>query len=236
MKFRDRLFRSPLLVCVAAGSITLFTGCSGESSQFLSNATTHLSGAARGPVRPAVSENVLWSFSSIGPIVPVASVVADASGALYGTLQQGGVKTGICYNLGGCGGVFKLTESASKWTATIIYSFTGGTDGAAPVGNLYIDSSGTIYGTTVEAGSTSCGSNYGCGTVFKLIPSGSTYTESTLYDFQGGKDGAGPAAGLLPANGVFYGTTEAGGDTAGNGTVFEVSNKGHEMVLHRFLG
>ena len=70
---------------------------------------------------------------------------------------------------------------------TILYAFQGGNDGAGPGGALVMDASGAIYGTTGLGGDGTCYN--GCGTVFKLTPSGSAYTESILYSFQGGSDG-----------------------------------------------
>jgi uncharacterized repeat protein (TIGR03803 family) len=76
--------------------------------------------------------------------------------------------------------------------------------------------------------------------VFKLTPSGSGYTETILYSFKGSdqNDGSGPGAGLvIDASGALYGTTEYGGDSAGDGTVFKIAANAEsytETVLHRF--
>jgi uncharacterized repeat protein (TIGR03803 family) len=84
---------------------------------------------------------------------------------------------------------------------------------------------GTLYGTTY--GNPAIGN----GTVFSVTPSG---TETVLYSFKGGSDGAGPRAGLLEFNGLLYGTTLGGGN--GNGTVFNVTLAGTETVVHSFQG
>jgi uncharacterized repeat protein (TIGR03803 family) len=238
----------PVILGITA-ALAVLTACSGGASQSQllglgqQNPGSSRLGAktsARLPTsarRQLATEKVLYAFNSSGPYNPVASVISDASGALYGTLQDGGVKTGFCYYIAGCGGVFKLTPNGSGYTESVLYEFTGGSDGAGPFGNLYMDSSGALYGTAAYAGSTTCGLTLGCGTVFKLVPSGSTYTESTLYKFKGGTDGASPVAGLIAnQTGALYGTTQAGGDAAGDGSVFKLTASGREHILHRFHG
>ena len=152
----------------------------------------------------------------------------------------------------GCGTVFKLTPSGSSYTEAILHSFQGGSDGAAPSDALIADSTGALHGTTqFGGGATACtgtgiDSGYsGCGTVFKLTPSGSGYTEKILHVFKGGtKDGSRPRSALLAGkNGIFYGLTVNGGAAGssctlngivGCGTIFEVSKSGKERVLHSF--
>lgn len=88
----------------------------------------------------------------------------------------------------------------------VLYSFQGSPDGSDPSANLLADSSGVLYGTTTGGGTMHNG------TVFKLTPSGGGYTESVLYNFQGGSDGAHPYSSLIAdARGALYGTTAAGG-------------------------
>ena len=122
-----------------------------------------------------------------------------------------------------------LTATPPAWsqTETVIYSFTGGADGANPVfGTLVRDAKGNLFGTTVQGGAA------GNGTVFQITPTG---TEKVLYSFAGGTDGANPTAGLLRAKGNLFGTTVYGG-TFGAGTVFEIPKKGAEKVLYSFSG
>jgi hypothetical protein len=136
----------------------------------------------------------------------------------------------------------------------ILYSFQGGTDGSSPVGHMVFDASGDLYGTTTNGGSSSCRSDFQCGTVYQLAPPaqpGGIWTETVLYVFQGNTsgDGSSPLGGLTIDNaGNLYGTTATGG--AGNcvvlgilmgcGTVFELSPpkmKGEawtEEVLYSF--
>jgi uncharacterized repeat protein (TIGR03803 family) len=115
-------------------------------------------------------------------------------------------------------------------TFSSLYAFAGSPDGAVPVSNV-TTLSGTLYGTTSQGGSGTCGST-GCGTVFAISPSGS---EHVVYDFAGGTDGADPQAGLTSLNGRLYGTTRGGGSKQNYGTVFELITSG-ERVLHRFTG
>lgn len=114
-------------------------------------------------------------------------------------------------------------------TEVILHSFTGGADGASPYAGLIFDPSRNLYGTTVAGGnSTACAG--GCGTAFKITPGG---TETILYDFAGGTDGASPYGGVIRnANSDLFGTTTFGGFYVG--TVFELAPGGAETLLHTF--
>jgi uncharacterized repeat protein (TIGR03803 family) len=172
---------------------------------------------------------VLYKFSGgTDGSQPSAGLILDASGNLYGTTNQGGPS--------GDGTVFKLTKSSDgSWTESVLYSFAGGTDGATPIAEVTFDASGNLYGTTQYGGA------FSAGTVFELAPnSGGTWTESLLYSFTGGSDGANPWAGLIfDAGGNLYGTTYAGG-ASGDGTVFKLTPNSDgtwtESVLHSFTG
>jgi uncharacterized repeat protein (TIGR03803 family) len=189
----------------------------------------------------AQTENVLYNFTfnnnGADGIDPVASLIFDASGNLYGTTNQGGT-----YN---DGTVFELTpQVGGVWTETVLHSFQG-TDGAGPGrnGGLIFDAAGNLYGMATGGGA------YGYGTVFELTPSaGGGWTATVLHDFAyGGTDGAYPSGGLIfDAAGNLYGTTNWGGtgpctsegNLVGCGTVFELSPKAGgvwaERVLHSF--
>ena len=162
----------------------------------------------------AQTESVLYSFSGTPDgAIPGAAPVFDSSGNLFSTTPSGGAS--------GYGTVFMLTPSGSE---SIVYSFTGGSDGSSPYGGL-ISNGSVFYGTT------STGGAYGYGTVFKLTPSGEI---AILYSFHGGADGGTPLCTLvMDALGNLYGTTQAGG--SGYGTVFEVTPSGTETVLHSFF-
>jgi len=163
---------------------------------------------------------------------PLAGLITDASGNLYGTTFQGGS--------GGDGTVFKLTPPAiggGSWTESILLNFSG-TNGSSPAAALIKDATGNLYGTTTSGGAANQG------TVFKLIPpakSGGSWTESILLSFNG-TDGNGPHASLImDGGGNLYGTTRAGG-AYGDGTVFELlpparsGGSWTEAILHSFDG
>lgn len=145
---------------------------------------------------------------------PYGSLFLDASGNLYGTTSGGGPSA--------AGTVFKLDHTGKE---SVLYAFTGGSDGATPVAGVIRDAAGNIYGTTAAGGGSN---NYG--TVFKVDTTGK---ETVLHAFAGGTDGEFPQGGLVrDASGSLYGTTAAGG--ASNGTVFKLDASGNETVLHRF--
>ncbi len=159
--------------------------------------------------------DVLYSFAGGSDgAYPMASVLRDKAGNLYGTTQSGGFDD--------VGTVFKLTPMGVE---SVLHSFGSGVDGVYPTASLIIDKAGNLYGTTEEGGT-----NHG-GTVFKLAPDG---TENILYSFSGA-DGASPVAGLVRKAENFYGTTEFGG-TNNAGVVFKLAKDGEESVLHSFSG
>jgi uncharacterized repeat protein (TIGR03803 family) len=165
-----------------------------------------------------------------------AGLIFDANRNLYGTTAFGGTS--------GDGTVFKLKpNSDGSWTESVLYSFSGGTDGIWPYASLTFDVHGNLYGTTTGGGSGRCGG--GCGTVFKLKPnSDGSWTEKVLYSFHRGADGAGPGASLIfDAAGNLYGTTAGGGSRkcyGGCGTVFRLKPNSDgswtEKVLYKFTG
>lgn len=180
-------------------------------------------------------ESILHNFlGGVDGDYPDSSLIADASGDLYGTTDGGG---GGKY---GNGTVYKLTPNGGShgtgYSESIVYAFNGGTDGAQPFGPLIADKNGAFYGTTVNGGGFTRSGN---GTVYKLKPNQNGYSESVLYRFQGGLDGANPFDALLPDGaGSFYGTTTAGG-TANAGTVFKLSKNARgysESVVYSFDG
>jgi hypothetical protein len=163
----------------------------------------------------------LYSFTGGPDGGSPTGIVLNSAGALYGTAASGGGD-----NLGV---VFKLTPPSGgtgPWTESVLHSFTGGTDGAIPRGAVIFDNAGNLYGTAGGGGNLGCanGGGGGCGVLFELTPgSGGVWTESVLYDFEGGNDGLGPQAAPLLVNSNFYGTTMYGGGTPGYGTVYEVT-------------
>jgi uncharacterized repeat protein (TIGR03803 family) len=182
------------------------------------------------------TETVLYNFTggSDGG-QPYANLVFDTAGNLYGTTNFGG--SANC-NLG-CGTVFKLAPGSSGWTENVLYTFTGGTDGREPSARVVLDAAGNLYGTTLLGGTIGSVCSSGCGAVFKLTKGSGGWTESVVYAFAGGTDGASPYDGLaLDAAGNLYGTTYGGG-TSGYGTIFKLtpgSSGWTESVLHSFTG
>jgi len=199
-----------------------------------------------------------WQNGCTDGSEPMAGVVRDADGNLYGTTYYGGT-----YN---SGAVFELTPAG---TETVLHSFEGGADGEYPSADLLRDAQGNLYGTTLGTifeitaagvenvlytfqgppdaigsqagltrdargnlyGTTVYGGVYDEGAVFKLTYSKKqkTYIEQVLYSFTGGTDGANPYSKLvMDKAGNLYGTTEQGGDLSdcygrGCGTVFELT-------------
>jgi uncharacterized repeat protein (TIGR03803 family) len=184
------------------------------------------------------TETVLHSFAPLthrdgGAPYALANLVFDGAGNLYGTTTSGGKFER--------GTVFRLTPGSNGvWTCTTLHSFAGPPhDGAQPLSGLVLDGAGNFYGTT------SVGGSQNAGTVFKLSPSGSSWTETVLYSFTGdgnNGDGYAPVGGVIrDSAGNLYGTTSGGGVRGGSqgyGTVFELSpgaNGGWtESVLHKF--
>jgi len=190
---------------------------------------------------------------------PYGELVLDQAGNLYGTTTYGGTQGSYCWwslpnqEAFGCGVVFKLTpNSGGSWAETVIYTFSGGPDGAWPRARLIFDSSGNLYGTTVAGGNYGGCTVDGCGNgvVFRLAPnSDGSWTETVLHSFVGGggapppyasPDGANPYAGLIfDVAGNLYGTTANGG-SYGGGVVFELmpnpDGSWVEKVLHQFRG
>jgi uncharacterized repeat protein (TIGR03803 family) len=126
--------------------------------------------------------------------------------------------------------------AAQAQTYTVLYTYTGGADGGYPqYTRLVVDSQGNLYGTTPFGGNVNCPlQTYpgpGCGVVFKLDPAGS---ETVLYTFMDGADGAQPWGGVVLDNkGNLYGTTVFGG-AFGAGVLYKVDQFGNQTVLHTF--
>jgi uncharacterized repeat protein (TIGR03803 family) len=182
-----------------------------------------LSALAAAPTAQAKSYKVLYNFTggSDGGYPAYETLVQDKAGDLYGTTTYGGSGSGNS----GYGTVFKVTKSGAE---TVLYTFTGGADGAYPYSGLVL-SGNMLYGTTNGGGSGS--GSEGNGLVFEVNTK--TGAETVLYTFTGGADGAGPWGGLVRDEpGKLYGGTLAGG-ASGYGTVFEVVPRTRmETVLH----
>ncbi|MGO9562389.1 MAG: choice-of-anchor tandem repeat GloVer-containing protein [Candidatus Korobacteraceae bacterium] len=163
------------------------------------------------------NNTILWSFCC-GILLP-GGLTFDASGNIYGGSYYGGfLSRDVCQD-SGCGYIFQLVPTAEGWSENIIYEFHGG-DGAYPNGQLVLDQSGNVYGTTINGGVEGDGD----GNVFELTPSGDGYwNETILYRFTGGADGKYPYAGVIfDSSGNLYGATARSGADNG-GTIFELT-------------
>ena len=174
---------------------------------------------------------------------PAARVIFGPDGTLYGTTSAGGNRN--CS--GGCGTVFNLkplpracTAVLCPWTETVLYRFTGGSDGAVPVGDLIFDRSGNLYGAANIGGVRGCAGRNGCGVVYELTSLNGTWTEIVLYGFAGGEAGCWPDGGVtFDRRGSLYGVTAACG-ALGQGTVYRLTPTGPgdwtENTLFDFQG
>jgi uncharacterized repeat protein (TIGR03803 family) len=167
-------------------------------------------------------ETVLYSFSYsflANGIGPLAGLVMDSAGNLYGTTWLGGPQ--------GAGVAFQLSPPTLKggpWTYSLLYAF-GGAGLSSPEARLVLDKAGNLYGTTASGGTGACAG--GCGGVFKLTPPAQpagTWTESDLFYFSGTFEfGGGTSGGLtMDAYGALYGTTYTGSGGP-SGTVFRLT-------------
>jgi uncharacterized repeat protein (TIGR03803 family) len=176
-------------------------------------------------------ETVLHSFTGYPDGDNATGALTLSGGNFYGTTFFGGAN--------GLGTVYKLTPTG---TETVLYSFTGGTDGATPYDSVVADHAGNLYGTT-ESGLQNGPAPFG--TVYKLTPGcGTQWCLTVLHTFTGyPNDGAHPYYDLTPtfdpntqALTAVYGMTSVGGNAGANccGTIFRVSASGTETVLHSF--
>jgi uncharacterized repeat protein (TIGR03803 family) len=172
------------------------------------------------------TESILHNFGSgTDGTAPYAGVVLDTAGNVYGTTISGGTGT-ECE--GGCGTVYQLMPSNGGWVENVLVNFNGA-NGIGPFGNLIIDASGNLYGTTTGGGQA------GSGVVFKLAPSDGGFTYSALYSFGPYCQSYGGVA--MDAAGNFFGGCTGGFDYPS--WVFELTNCSRgctEIDLHNFGG
>ena len=164
------------------------------------------------------TETVLYNFTGgADGSQPQGVLARDGAGNLYGTTQAGGTAR--------AGVIFRVDKFGNE---TVLYNFSGGSDGKAPMAGLIGDAAGNIYGTTEYGGIS------GIGTVFKLDK---THKLTVLHSFAtGSTDGQAPVGGLIrDSAGNLYGTTQYGGASS-QGTVFKIDASGHFTILHSFTG
>jgi len=182
------------------------------------------------------NEAVIYEFGAKkgDGVRPYASLIQDTGGNFYGATLGGGNQCGSS----SCGTVFELTPLAGGgWKETVLHRFNNnGTDGITPgSGALFMDGSGSLYGTTESGGC--CG-----GVVYKLTPrSGGRWKETILYDFKMGASGWLPGAGVvMDKSGNLYGTTDGGGNSSGCGVIYKLApqpkGKWKYTVLYTFSG
>lgn len=179
-------------------------------------------------------ERVLHNFDGSDGTNSRSPLTLGAAGNLFGTTSSGGT-----YNYGT---VFELTPtSGGGWSETVLHNFNNdGVDGWGSQSGLIFDAAGNLYGTTTMGGT------YDMGTVFELSPAqGGGWTETILYSFGSGTDGAYPyySGVIFDAAGNLYGTTSSGGThncqgNGGCGTVFMLTPAAGgawtETVLYNF--
>ncbi len=193
------------------------------------------------------SEQTLYEFQggSDGAL-PMAGLVFDHVGNLYGTTSAGGISSCGFGPDAGCGTVFELSPSpqpGGAWSENVIYRFTNGSDGSSPQGSLVFDTSGNLYGNSRNG-------PIGAGATFELTPptNGGQWVETTLHTFDPSLgDGSVPTGSLVfDTLGNLYGTTGLGGSGLcggqGCGTVFQLKppkvggGQWTETVIHVFNG
>lgn len=166
----------------------------------------------------AWTETILYSFSGIDGDAPVAALVMDTAGNLYGTTAGGGAYGG--------GTAFEVSHSSTGWTESVLHSFGNGQDGWDPQAEMVFDSAGNLYGTTQLGGAIFGRGDDNGGTVFQLTPGASGWTETILYSFTGeylGPDPNLPAGSVVLAkNGNIYGVAQTGGAN-GQGAVYQLA-------------
>jgi uncharacterized repeat protein (TIGR03803 family) len=165
-------------------------------------------------VAPNGTETVLHTFlGGTDGESPYAGVVMDANENLYGTTFQGG-GGGECFDIDGCGTVFKVTPDGVE---TILHAFAETNDGGYPLVGVILDRKGNLYGS--DEGT--------FGNIFEITAEGTFKRLSTAI-------GSGSDGRLLrDSSGILYGVSAGGGDS-GYGAVFRLEPDGSETILHSF--
>lgn len=227
---------------LSPGNLVVVASYSGDASNAASTSTAVTLKINAAGTTPTAAFTAYYDFTTTQATSnpganPNSPLVEGPDGDFYGTLQFGGLGTSpTCSD--GCGAIFRASIPG---TATILYQFTGQSDGYEPVAGLVLGTDGNFYGSTAGGGTVNTICPYGCGTLFKITPSGAL---TTLYSFSG-SDGIGPYGALMQAaDGNFYGTTLEGGnttlctaETTGCGTLFRFNPTTMGLtVLHGFNG
>jgi len=193
-------------------------------------------------VTPKGQQTVLFNADVLDACCLDSPVALDAQGNLYGMSPYGGQPNcGVARDQLGCGTLFKVSPSGKF---TVLHVFKG-KDGIQPEGGVVLDAKGNIYGTAAYGGKLKCDypgwgqpRGAGCGTIYKLDPSGKL---TILHTFTGPGDGSYPLGLIIDSTGNLYGIADSGGDVIkhsnyayGLGTVFKVDTSGKFSVLFTF--
>ena len=165
------------------------------------------------PTAFAITTGVESVLASLPSSQQPSQLMQASDGNFYGTVPTGGTSS--------AGYVFRVTPAGGL---TVIYNFTGGADGGAPMGSLIEGNDGNLYGTSTTGAS-------GSGALFQMTPNGAI---TVLHPFASTDGGS---AGSLIENsaGDFFGAAQTGG-SSNSGTVFEYSHLGVFSVVHTFTG
>jgi hypothetical protein len=213
-------------VAVGSGGVLYGTTRNGGSSACDYNTYLYGCGAVYS-LKPPVAQGQPWTVQYLYEFTgnadgawPVGNIAVGSDGVLYGTTLVAGE---------GNGTVFSLTPptSGDSWTFNTIYSFPGGSSGAAPWAGVVIGKGGVLYGTTST------------GPVYSLTPPaspGGAWTETVLSG--NSPPGSAPLSPVvIGGDGRLYGTSKAGGTSPKNGLVFSVPEAGGgENVVYDFTG
>jgi uncharacterized repeat protein (TIGR03803 family) len=184
------------------------------------------------PTAQTQTFRVIHAFTGgVDGAIPLAGLIADRAGTLYGTASGGGQTGGSCGSYG-CGAAFRLKSSGTDWALTPLYVFQGGTDGANPEARMVFAANGLLYGTTAYGGGNRC-NNTSCGTAFSLSPPATAckialcgWNETVIYRFLGSPYAGVPTGGPLVFDKAvnLYGVAGWGPDE--HGVVYELMSAG----------
>ena len=189
------------------------------------------------PAAGGYNQMTLYKFGTSGSAdgaYPSGALVIDSAGNLFGTTEHGGAYNG--------GTVFELSPGLGGWTETILHNFGNGTDGMFPTSGLTINSTGDLFGTTINGGSnTKCaysGTISSCGTAFGLSPkSGGGWNYAVIHNFGHAGDAYFPSSAItLDSSSNLYGECALGGQH-GEGLLYELSlgSRGWtETIIHQW--
>ena len=195
--------------------------CSGSSTPSVVQALApHVQNARASYVAgpPTPTYTIIYTFKGgADGSAPMAQLV-NVNGTLFGTTSAGGTNFD--------GTVYSITTGGAE---KVLYRFgSKPNDGALPLGGL-IDVNGSLFGATNE----STNAPTDCGAIYKVTAAG---TESVKYLFKNDPDGCQPIGQLVKLNTEMYGTTSVGGDSRGDGVIFQVTTGGVEKVDYTFTG